>query len=434
MNYIEDEKNYIGEIYNTEWYQWYPQESQKPEFQKVTINQMPCLIIESAGNDFAYGKWCFTAENITGGRTYKFRVEYQAREINNETVSVSSILTWQDQNNKDITRDYAELADRTDDGWSVLHRVIEAPDDARKVKFELVLRWPGKGSVIWRNPKLTETEPCPPRIIRAATTFINPWMNPDMTKEGCLRRICHVVDEAGKQNADIILLSETINDRGLPLPLAEKAETISGEYVRLMSEKARQYRCYIIFTFHEAAESLFYNTAILMDRNGEISGVYRKTHLALCEGEEGIVPGNEYPVFQTDFGKIGILICWDHYFPEPARIMRLKGAEILFVSTAGCAPIQSLARAIDNGMYVIISGVNRKKPFPDYPSRMINPLGEVFADVQEEDMGVCVSEINLNHRYYSYWLSVGDSFGENRAIYAKERRPDTYGDIISIQK
>ncbi len=92
----------------------------------------------------------------------------------------------------------------------------------------------------------------------------------------------------------------------------------------------------------EKEGSLIYNTGVLMDRGGNIAGKYRKVQLPLAEAEFGVTPGCEFPVFDTDFGKIGILICFDHFFPEPARILSYNGAEIIFVPTIGNSPIIKL--------------------------------------------------------------------------------------------
>lgn len=152
------------------------------------------------------------------------------------------------------------------------------------------------GSVRWYRPVLKECEPLTKRNVKIAAAHIAVDYNGSYEKN--LERISAAIDKAAKNGAE--------------------------------------YGCYIMFTFHELDEKgLRHNTAVLTDRNGNIAGRYIKTHQALVEYEKGQVPGNAYPVFDTDFGKIGMLICWDAYFPEPAKAMVKQGAEILFVSTAG---------------------------------------------------------------------------------------------------
>ncbi len=166
------------------------------------------------------------------------------------------------------------------------------------------------------------------------------------------------VDKAGAEQPDIIVLGECMYDRGVDLPLPEKTETDKGSMCTLMRQKAAQYHCWLIYNFHEYDNGEYYNTSILFDREGNTAGKYRKTHLTVTELEAGMTPGVGYPVFDTDFGRIGMLICWDHYFSATTEALAAKGAEILFVSSAGDAAEQCIARAKDAGLYLAVCGMN----------------------------------------------------------------------------
>jgi predicted amidohydrolase len=165
----------------------------------------------------------------------------------------------------------------------------------------------------------------------------------------------------------------------------------------------------------------YYNTAVLFDRRGAIVGRYRKTHLPLAEAESGVTPGSDYPVFETDFGTVGILICWDHWFPETARILRTRGAEIILISTIGDAPLQSMARAADNAIPVVVAGADGKTP-----SRIIDAEGSIIGEIASDGDDVCVREIDLDQRRLRHWLSVGTADGDPHNLLLKERRTDTY--------
>lgn len=93
------------------------------------------------------------------------------------------------------------------------------------------------------------------------------------------------------------------------------------------------------------------------------------------------------------------MICWDQAFPEAARILRLKGAEIIFIPAIGEKPLQQMARAKDNGVYVAVSGM-----YGPRSSRIINPAGEVIATVKSEEDGFCALDMDLNKRHFTYWL------------------------------
>jgi len=213
------------------------------------------------------------------------------------------------------------------------------------------------------------------------------------------------------------------------LPFDKKAQPIPGPFTNVLSEKAKALHSYIVTTMHELDGEVVYNTAVLIDREGKIAGKYRKVHLALAESEGGITPGNEFPVFQTDFGKVGILTCWDNWFLEPARILRLKGAEILLFPLAGDGTPNHYeptvrTRAMDNGMYLIscptLNGV---------PSLIINPNGDILGKAEGE-FSYAVADLDLNQEWRTRYLSVAAGDGEAKSLYIKERRPDVYGPLM----
>ena len=149
-------------------------------------------------------------------------------------------------------------------------------------------------------------------------------------------------------------------------------------------------------------------------------------HLPLAEVEGGETPGSEYPVFDTDFGHIGILICWDIFFPETVRILRLEGAEIVFVPIAGDPSAlhydaTTRALALDNGVYLVTSVSEGRA------SRIVNPNGEVMAETTD---GLATAEIDLRKKWREWWLSVGPAYGEAKSLVLEERRPDTYKPLV----
>lgn len=281
------------------------------------------------------------------------------------------------------------------------------------------------GSVRWYRPVLKECEPLTKRNVKIAAAHIAVDYNGSYEKN--LERISAAIDKAAKNGADIISFAETIADRGTGIPTDKIYEPIDGSVCSLMRKKAAEYGCYIMFTFHELdGNGLRHNTAVLTDRNGNIAGRYIKTHQALVEYEKGQVPGNAYPVFDTDFGRIGMLICWDAYFPEPAKAMVKQGAEILFVSTAGNPTYRHIARAKDNGVYVVVACASQQGDSGIQPTKIISPSGEILAHTAED--GECAfAEIDLNKNDYIYWLSVGGANSNPKEVYENECRDDMYG-------
>lgn len=373
----------------------------------------------------SFGKWTTLAPSIKAGATYRFEVLYRTNGVAHEDVSVPVILSWceDDQGAKPVQRDYVDVSAATD-GWRRAARTLRAPERARSLKVELGLRWTASGSVVWKSPRLVEVGSPRRRLARVVTTHVVPTF--PSTVEKNLELMAAILDRAGTEKPDLVVLSETFVNVGVPLPVTETAQAIPGAATDMLGRKAKAYGTYVVTSLHERDGDRIYNTAVLIDREGRIAGKYRKTHLAMIEGEDGITPGSEYPVFEVDFGTVGMMICWDAWFPEPARILRLKGAELLVLPIAGDGDTKhwdviSRARAIDNGVFLVASSTVAQSP-----SRIVDHTGEVLAETLDP-FGIAVSDIDLDREDRLRWLSVGPADGEARRLYIRERRPDTYG-------
>ena len=123
--------------------------------------------------------------------------------------------------------------------------------------------------------------------------------------------------------------------------LLEIAEREDGEFVRGICEAAKKNGICIVAGFAERGDSNdIYNTAVFADRQGKIAGKARKVYLWKSE-KKRFKQGEEFPVFETEFGKAAILICYDLEFPEPARIAALKGARMIFCPAAWSVPARN---------------------------------------------------------------------------------------------
>jgi predicted amidohydrolase len=128
------------------------------------------------------------------------------------------------------------------------------------------------------------------------------------------------------------------------------------------------------------------------------------------EIEGGITPGLDYPVFDTDFGKVGMMICWDVHYADPARALALRGAELILLPIWGGNETLAKARAIENQVFLASSGY-------DYPTHVLDPSGEIVA-VAPESGTAAIATIDLNRRYADEWL------GNMRGRMMKEIRLD----------
>ena len=194
----------------------------------------------------------------------------------------------------------------------------------------------------------------------------------------------------------------------------EQAEPIPGPATERLAGQARRHRSWIAFSIVERDGADLFNTAVLLDRSGRIAGTYRKVQLPFEEVSLGIAPGSSFPVFTTDFGTVGMLICHDASFPEAARELTLNGAELILMPIWGGREALVRARAIENGVYVATSGYN-------YPSEIISPLGDVLAAAPiGKGPAVAVAEIDLSQRFPQ------DYIGEWNDTYQRQQRPSAY--------
>ena len=220
------------------------------------------------------------------------------------------------------------------------------------------------------------------------------------------------------------------------------AEPIPGATTEKFQDLAKELNVVIIASlFEKRAQGLYFNTTAVIDANGEYIGKYRKMHIPDDPGyyeKFYFTPGDSgYMTFSTKFGRIGVLICWDQWYPEAARITSLMGAEILFYPTAiGWAKSQDeetnteqynawqtiqRSHAIANGVHVVSvnrTGVEGEMQFWG-GSFVSNPFGTVMyqAPHLEEDINVVEIDLEKTDHYRTHWP------------YLRDRRIDSYQPI-----
>ena len=405
------------------WQFWSPRPDLRPRAD--VANDADGAVLRLTAVDFSsFGKWLSKSIPVTAGHFYRCQVLYKPQGISSERGSVGAMLTWNKADGQPVQRDYLDRISAADNGWRRAARILCAPETATSVSVELWLRWTAGGSVKFKSPSLIETSEPPPRHVRVVTTRIPiRW---GTTLHDNLQSMAEVLDRAGRDKPDVVLLTEIFPECGVKGTVYDLSEPIPGPVTEVVARKAREYHTYIITGMLERAGGKVYDTAVLVDRQGRIAGKYRKVHLPIAEVEGGETPGSEYPVFDTDFGRIGMLICWDMFFPETVRILRLEGANIVFVPIAGDPgarhyDVATRARALDNGVYLVTSvGEGRA-------SRIVNPDGEVMAETTD---GLATADIDLSQQWREWWLSVGPAYGEAKSLLIEERRPDTYKPLV----
>ena len=265
-----------------------------------------------------------------------------------------------------------------------------------------------------------------------------------------LQKAVEKTRQAAAKGAQIICLQELFRSqyfcRDENADLFDLAETIPGPSTEALSKVAKELNVVIIASlFERRAPGLYHNTAAVIDAGGELLGVYRKMHIPddpLFFEKFYFTPGDTgFRNFDTKFGRIGVLVCWDQWYPEAARLSAMGGANILFYPTAigwhpaekaqyGAAQLsawQTIQRshAIANGIYV--AAANRIG-FEGPPERGLefwghsfvsDPFGQVIAEASSDGEEILIVECDVKRM---------DEVRRNWP-FLRDRRIDSYQDI-----
>lgn len=368
-------------------------------------------------DSYGMGKWVARAA-VQPQKTYALEAQCETEA---DICDVYAIFTLFQKDGAMTIREHFETTER--DGNTIRYgAVFKAPDNVVEMEVELWLKGRDQ-AVLWQKAVCAECEEIPERMVKIALGYIEPEYDHAHTYDENRQKILDSIDACGSRDADLIVLSETSYSLGVSKQSAyEDFETEEGSMCAAIREKARQFGAYIVYNFHERDGEDYYNTSILIDRNGNTAGKFRKTHLTVTEFDMGLTPGEEFPVFSTDFGKIGMLICFDQFFPRTAERLADNGAEIICVSTIGDACEKSSARAMDNGVYFAVCGTQCVNACGHQAARVIAPDGKILAQTGKSRMPA-VCSINLNEKKRMEWLSLGPAHSEIRGVYRFERNP-----------
>lgn len=301
----------------------------------------------------------------------------------------------------------------------------------------------------------------PERIVKCALiqakNVIAPSPEPDKMSEedqrkevfkirnAMIEKHVKMIEEAAKQGVKILCMQEIFAG---PYFCAERhprwyltAESVpDGHTTREMQEVAKKNGIVIVVPLYEKViTGVYYNSAVVIDADGKVLGTYRKNHIP--EVPPGFSekyyfkPGNlGYPVFKTEFGVIGVYICYDRHFPEGARILGLHGADIIFNPSATVEGVsrylwelEQPAHAVANGYFVgAINRVGTEAPWnigKFYGSSYFcSPRGKIIAQAGPDEDATVVADLNF------------DEVREVRNTWQfyRDRRPETYEDIVKL--
>ena len=267
-----------------------------------------------------------------------------------------------------------------------------------------------------------------------------------------LKKAVSWVDKAAKKGAQVICLPELFRTQYFcqkeDVSIFDLAETVPGPSTEAMKKAAKKNKVVIIVPiFEKRAAGVYHNSAAIINADGNVAGLYRKMHIpddpAFYE-KFYFTPGDlGFKSFNTKYGNIGTLICWDQWYPEGARLTALQGASVLFYPTAigwhphekekyGKAQFESWqtvqrGHAIANGVYVAaVNRIGHEIIVPGTPglefwgsSFICDPQGVILAQGSTDKEEVVMAEVDLNH--------IEDI--RRNWPFLRDRRIDAYGDI-----
>ena len=249
------------------------------------------------------------------------------------------------------------------------------------------------------------------------------------------------IEQTAKKGAQIICLQELYHTRYFPQEEKEDvkryAETVPGKSTTVFSEMAKKYKVVVVVPlFEQASNGKFYNSTVVINADGKLFETYRKIHVPqdpMFYEQNYFELGNlGYKVYDTAYAKIAVLICYDQWFPEAARICTLKGADILFYPTAigyikdhmsadgdwhdAWQTVQR-GHAIVNGVHVAaVNRVGEEGKIEFWGGSFVcDAFGRVLAKANNKEENLIVKiDLSFNNR-------IRDGWG-----FLKNRRPDTY--------
>lgn len=263
--------------------------------------------------------------------------------------------------------------------------------------------------------------------------------------KGNVSRTKQMIRQAAKKGAQIICLQELFQTPYFPqwekMDKNKYAETIPGQTSLAMQKLAKELGIVLIVPIYEKLGNKFFNTAVVFDEKGKNIGKYHKIHIPHDPGfyeKEYFEHGQDgYKIFNTTFGKFAVLICFDQWFPEAAREVRLAGAEIIFYPTAVGEIIgykqegdwhdawETIQRghAIANSLYVATTNRTGREGQMQFfgQSFVSDPFGKVLKRLSKDKEEILVQKLDLSQNEF---------FAEGWG-FLRNRRPDTYKTITT---
>jgi len=253
----------------------------------------------------------------------------------------------------------------------------------------------------------------------------------------CIDHMLDLAEGCMKEKADIVTLPEWYQYKSDEAGNVERSKLYITHNLERSSCLAKKYGAYVVtWDLEHTADGKVYNTSFIYGRDGTEAGRYRKVHPTPTELEYGISRGEDFPVFDLDFAKVGIMICFDNKFPESAGVLARKGAEIILYPLYGewgdmlpgdAWEVCLRARAADNAVYIVTSQLNNGIMYKTRTaySGIVTPGGYVLKALDEPG-SFAVVEIDLEKISEQLVNRGKNDFAGTREIMLKSRNYSAY--------
>ncbi len=403
------------------WKMWSQRAATAPRVSRdetITRSGKGSLVVSGNSNAAVHGGWENTVDGVVGNQWYRFTAYFRTQGVAHPNYQVLPRLDWRDAAGKRVGQPDYVYQTRQEGDWTKTWLEVNAPEGARRVVVQLYLSNAPGGMVWWDDVSLEAVDAPKDRRIKVATINLRP--SGLLSREANVEAFVAAVDKAAPGKLDVILFPEGMTVVGTGLSYVDIAEPVPGPTTKRLGELARQRNSYVAAGLYESEGQAVYNTAVLLDRQGRLVGKYRKVYLPREEYEAGLTPGNAFPVFDTDFGRVGMMICYDVFFSDPAKALAAQGAEVILLPIWGGDETLAKARAIENRIFLVTSGYN-------HPTYIMDPYGERVSEAHERGTAA-VATLDLNRRYLEPFL------GEMKQRRVKEARVDVAVPAPSINR
>ncbi|MBM4046246.1 MAG: carbon-nitrogen hydrolase family protein [Planctomycetes bacterium] len=367
---------------------WAPREAIAPKARRDKDG----FVVASNGSEGCYGGWEL-AYPLPKSPWVRVSVTARPQSLAYGLDSVHAALVWEGQHAAPV---YWEplLPTGMKDGSVTYGARAQKPATAKGLLVRLLMAWSRSGEIRWSKPEVMEAGKPKPRRWRLGAAG-GPLPAGERTIKTNTEAYLGMCRRAAAQNVDLLCLPEVMLVTGMPSnpeTIPQQAIPVPGKEIEPFRDFARKNKVALCFSAWEKNAEMVHNTAILIDKRGELVGKYRKVHLASpLEVWWGVTPGHEFPVYELHGARVAMNICMDSSALESARVPARLGAEILCMPIMGdhravskwdvgqldfdldrWVAIQRV-RAMDNQLYMVISRNN------GYGTGVFSPRGEVLA-------------------------------------------------------